>query len=89
MNLKKKIVDTSGTSGYMAPETIFGEKHGYASDFFSLGVICYEMMMKRRPYPGMNRQEIKEKWLVNSSKLKMKKYQRDGLLNLLNLLINF
>ena len=58
---EEKIVDTSGTSGYMAPETIFGEKHGYASDFFSLGVICYEMMMKRRPYPGMNRQEIKEK----------------------------
>ena len=58
---EEKIVDTSGTSGYMAPETIFGEKHGYASDFFSLGVICYEMMMKRRPYSGMNRQEIKEK----------------------------
>ena len=58
---EEKIVDTSGTSGYMAPETIFGEKHGYASDYFSLGIICYEMMMKRRPYSGMNRQEIKEK----------------------------
>ena len=61
---EEKIVDTSGTSGYMAPEALFGEKHGYASDFFSLGAICYEMMMKRRPYSGMNRQEIKEK-MVN------------------------
>jgi len=29
--------------------------------FFSLGVVCYEMMMKKRPYIGKNRQEIKDK----------------------------
>ena len=57
----EKIIDLSGSPGYMSPETIFKKKHSYASDFFSLGVICYEMMMKRRPYRGNNRQEIKEK----------------------------
>ena len=58
---EEKIIDASGSPGYMSPETIFKKKHSYASDFFSLGVICYEMMMKRRPYLGKNRQEIKEK----------------------------
>ena len=72
---EEKIVDTSGTSGYMAPETIFGEKHGYASDYFSLGVICYEMMMKRRPYSGMNRQEIKEKMANEFVQIKDKEIQ--------------
>ena len=55
------IIDTSGTPGYMSPETIFQKKHSYPSDFFSLGVICYEMMMKKRPYIGKNRKEIKQK----------------------------
>ena len=55
------IIDISGTPGYMSPETIFQKKHSYASDFFSLGVICYEMIMRKRPYTGKNRQEIKRK----------------------------
>ena len=58
---EEHIIDTSGSPGYMSPEAIFKEKHSYVSDFFSLGVICYEMMMKKRPYTGKNRQEIKEK----------------------------
>ena len=59
--LEEYIIHESGSPGYMAPETIFKEKHSYVSDFFSLGVVCYEMMMKKRPYIGKNRQEIKEK----------------------------
>ena len=58
---EEKIIDASGSPGYMSPETIFKKKHSYASDFFSLGVICYEIMMKKRPYLGKNREEIKEK----------------------------
>ena len=58
---EEKIIHVSGSPGYMAPETIFKEKHSYVSDFFSLGVVCYEMMLKKRPYIGKNRQEIKEK----------------------------
>ena len=60
---EEKIIDASGSPGYMSPETILKQKHSYASDFFSLGVICYEMMMKKRPYVGKNRQEIKEKMI--------------------------
>ena len=57
----EKIIDTNGTPMYMSPEALFGEKHGYSSDYFSLGTICYEMMMRKRPYNGKNRQEVKEK----------------------------
>ena len=58
---EEHIIHVSGSPGYMAPETISKEKHSYVSDFFSLGVVCYEMMMKKRPYIGKNRQEIKDK----------------------------
>ena len=58
---EEHIIHVSGSPGYMSPEAIFKEKHSYVSDFFSLGVICYEMMMKKRPYIGKNRQEIKDK----------------------------
>ena len=67
---EERIEDTSGSPGYMSPETIFNQKHSYASDFFSLGVICYEMMMKKRPYNGKNRQEIKENMANNFIQIK-------------------
>jgi len=66
----EKIIDISGSPGYMSPETIFKSPHSYASDYFSLGVICYEMMMKKRPYIGKNRQEIKEKMISEFVKIK-------------------
>jgi serine/threonine protein kinase len=65
------IIHVSGSPGYMAPETIFKEKHSYVSDFFSLGVVCYEMLMKKRPYLGKNRQEIKDK--MSKEQIQIKK----------------
>ena len=70
---EEHIVHASGSPGYMSPEAIFKEKHSYASDFFSLGVVCYEMMMKKRPYVGKNRQEIKEK--MSKGQVQIKKEQ--------------
>ena len=67
---EERIEDASGSPGYMSPETIFNQKHSYASDFFSLGVICYEMIMKKRPYNGKNRQEIKENMANNFIQIK-------------------
>ena len=68
---EEHIIHVSGSPGYMAPETIFKEKHSYVSDFFSLGVVCYEMMMKKRPYIGKNRQEIIEK--MSKEQIQIKK----------------
>lgn len=37
--------DTSGTPGYMAPEVIMGQQHGFTADYFAIGVILHELMM--------------------------------------------
>jgi serine/threonine protein kinase len=58
------IVDTSGTPGYMAPETMCRIPHGYVSDFFAIGVIVYEMMFRRRPYGGPSKQHIRDNILA-------------------------
>lgn len=52
--------DTSGTPGYMAPEVICRQNHGLIADLFALGVIVYELMLRRRPYVGRNRKEIRD-----------------------------
>ena len=51
--------DTSGTPGYMAPEVMVRQNHSFAVDYYALGVIAYELMIGRRPYPGRSRPEIK------------------------------
>jgi serum/glucocorticoid-regulated kinase 2 len=50
---REKNNDKSGTPGYMAPERIINDKnisYGYSSDFFSLGVILYELAMLNKPF---------------------------------------
>jgi len=49
------VVETSGTPGYMSPEAMCRLPHGPVSDFFAIGVIVYEMMFRRRPYWGANK----------------------------------
>ena len=64
--LVKKLInknnshETSGTPGYMAPEVMQGLNHTFSVDFYTLGVITYELMMGKRPYIGKSRKEIKE-----------------------------
>jgi len=62
--------DTSGTPGYMAPEVMNGRNHTIAVDYFALGVIGYELMMRKRPYLGKNRKEIKEKIMSHQVQVK-------------------
>ena len=48
--------ESSGTPGYMAPEILCKMPYSFASDFFALGVIVYELILGHRPYEGKNRQ---------------------------------
>mmetsp|Transcript_63239 Transcript_63239/g.72502 ORF Transcript_63239/g.72502 Transcript_63239/m.72502 type:complete len:361 (-) Transcript_63239:16-1098(-) len=62
--------DTSGTPGYMAPEVMARQNHGIAADFFSVGIIAYEMMTGRRPYNGKTRKEVKDQIMARQVLLK-------------------
>ena len=52
--------ETSGTPGYMAPEVMAKQNHGIAVDYYGLGIVCYEIIMGKRPYSGKNRKDISE-----------------------------
>ena len=53
----EKNNDKSGTPGYMAPERIINNlniSYTYSSDYFSLGVILYELVMIKKPFRRNN-----------------------------------
>jgi len=47
-----------GTPSYMAPELWRGGRASQASDVFSLGVILYEMVTGRKPFPALNKENV-------------------------------
>ena len=49
------ISEGSGTPGYMAPEVMCRLKHGKTVDYYAIGVMVYEMMFRRRPYSGADK----------------------------------
>jgi eukaryotic-like serine/threonine-protein kinase len=53
-------VGAKGTLLYMAPEQLQLKPPSTASDIFSLGVVCYEALTRRRPFQGTKESEIAE-----------------------------
>jgi serine/threonine protein kinase len=51
-------VGAKGTLLYMAPEQLQMKPASPASDVFSLGVVCYEALTRRRPFDGASQNEI-------------------------------
>lgn len=47
-----------GSPSYMSPEQLRGEKLDGRSDLFSLGVVIYQSVTGKKPFPGQNIQEI-------------------------------
>ena len=62
-----------GSLGYMSPEVMFQEKMNFSVDYFTLGAVCYEMMMGKLPYFGKNLEEIKK--LVMANQVKINKFK--------------
>lgn len=57
----------------MAPEVMCRQNHGVSADFYGLGVILYELMLKKLPYLGKNRTEIREK--IMDQQIQIKKHE--------------
>ena len=53
-----EITDVSGTPGYISPEVIIGKPQNETSDYFSIGIITYELIFGKRPFEGNNKKEI-------------------------------
>ena len=63
------FLETSGNLGYMAPEILFRQKHGIESDFFSLGIILYEIMFNKIPFKSNSREEYLNDLINNQNAL--------------------
>lgn len=63
--------ETSGTPGYMSPEVMCRMQHSFESDYYAVGVICYECITGKRPYDGKNRKEIRDQILARQRLLRV------------------
>ena len=69
--LEDKITAISGTPGYMSPEYFLDYYYCINSDYFSLGVLAYELMIGKRPYIAKNKKELKT--LMNDTEIQITK----------------
>ncbi|CAA2995846.1 serine threonine- kinase 2 19-like [Olea europaea subsp. europaea] len=52
-----------GTVEYMSPEIILGKGHDKAADWWSVGILLFEMLTGKPPFIGGNRDKIQQKLL--------------------------
>lgn len=72
---------SSGTNQYMSPEALFSEKQSFTSDYYSLGVVMYELYTGELPFRQSN--------IVNIFKFKnYREGEEEDEINSLNELIN-
>ncbi|KAL4281212.1 hypothetical protein GQ457_03G028940 [Hibiscus cannabinus] len=58
-----------GTLEYMSPEIVIGKGHDKAADWWSVGILLYEMLTGKPPFIGGNRQKVQEKIIKEKIKL--------------------
>ncbi len=56
----QSTVGLKGTLFYMAPEQLEMQPATALSDIFSMGVVCYEVLTRRRPFTGATHEEVVE-----------------------------
>lgn len=53
----------------MAPEIILGKGHDKSADWWSVGILLYEMLTGKPPYTGGNRYKVQQKIIKDKIKL--------------------
>lgn len=66
LQITDKAYSVCGTSEYMAPEIVQGVGHSYPVDWWSCGVLLYEMLMARTPFAASDRYTTFQRILTES-----------------------
>lgn len=69
-----------GTPNYIAPEILRGQPYGYSVDWWSLGVMMFEMMAGRSPFDHVteNNETNTEDYLFQGYRLDISIANRNG-----------
>ncbi|GMR54113.1 hypothetical protein PMAYCL1PPCAC_24308 [Pristionchus mayeri] len=51
--VKQTMTNCKGSAPWMAPEVFKGKQYSTACDVYSLGIILWQMITRRQPYPGI------------------------------------
>ncbi|MCM8746264.1 serine/threonine protein kinase [Thermomicrobium sp. CFH 73360] len=69
-------VDLLGTAAYVAPERIRGQPATAASDLYAVGVLLYELLTGRLPFPGQTPDELLAQHL-HTTPVPLRRWRRD------------
>jgi len=72
MGANDKTGTFCGTIEYMAPEMISGQGYGKEADWWSLGILIYDMLIGNPPFKHKNRKVLQDK--IMKDKIKMPDY---------------